>query len=93
MDGMVVLDPTSELAPGHRKAAPRLPDPAGATIGLVDISKPRGDVFLNRIESLLRERGIAVLRFAKPTHTRPVPADLRLEITTRSTAVIQALAD
>lgn len=93
MEELIVLDPTSELAPGHRPAAPRLPDLAGATVGLVDISKPRGDVFLDRIESLMRERGIEVLRFAKPTHTRPVPADLRHEITTRSTAVIQALAD
>jgi len=78
---------------GHRPAAPRLRELAGTAVGLVDISKPRGNVFLDRIESLLRDRGIEVLRFAKPTHTRPAPVDLRHEITTHAGAVIQALAD
>lgn len=93
MSGTVVLDPTAELSPGHRPAAPRLRELGGVTVGLVDISKPRGNVFLDRIESRLQERRVQVVRFLKPTHTRPVPADLRREITSRSGAVIQALAD
>jgi hypothetical protein len=90
--GRTILDPTSELAPGHRPAAPRLRDLDGL-IGLVDISKPRGDVFLDRFYSLMSGRGLQGLRFTKPTHTRPAPPDLRHEITTQSMAVIQALAD
>jgi len=93
MTGLVVLDPTAEATPGHRPRAPRLGSLDEATVALVDISKPRGNVFLDRIEALFRERGISVLRFTKPTHTRPAPADLRHEITTQSQAVIQALAD
>ncbi len=93
MDGQVVLDPTAETTPSHRPAAPRPADLSGSVVALVDISKPRGNVFLDRIETLLSDRGIEVLRFTKPTHTRPAPVDLRHEITTNSTAVIQALAD
>ena len=93
MDRQVVLDPTAETTPTHRPAAPRLRDLTGSVVALVDISKPRGNVFLDRIETLLSERGVEVRRFTKPTHTRPAPVDLRHEITTHSTAVIQALAD
>ena len=93
MTGTIVLDPTAEATPGHRPAATRPPDLDGAVIGLVDISKPRGDVFLDRVERILTSRGIEVRRYRKPTHARPAPADLRHEITTHSRAVIQALAD
>jgi hypothetical protein len=87
-----ILDPTSELAPQHRPIAPRLHELDGV-IGLVDISKPRGDIFLDRINALIEAKGVGTARFDKPTHTRPAPADLRREITIHSNAVIQALAD
>ena len=87
-----ILDPTSELTPEHRPLAPRLRGLDGV-IGLVDISKPRGDVFLDRIHSLVEDRGVEVVRFSKQTHTRPAPPDLRREIVIHSNAVIQALAD
>lgn len=87
-----ILDPTAELVPEHRPVAPRLRAIEGV-IGIVDISKPRGDVFLDRIQTLLDQRGIDALRFSKPTHTRPAPLDLRHEIALHSNAVIQALAD
>lgn len=89
----IVLDPTSERRPSARERTPRPAALEGKTVALLDISKPRGNVFLDRIESLLRERGIATLRFTKPTFTKPAPADLRYEIATRSDAVIEALAD
>jgi hypothetical protein len=65
----------------------------GHTIALLDISKPRGNVFLDRLEELLTERGAQVKRFAKPTFTKPAPVDLRHEIATQCTLVIEALAD
>lgn len=89
----VVLDPTSERSLAIRSRVPRLASLAGKTVGLLDISKPRGDVFLNRLEELLREEGANTLRFAKPTFTKPAPVDLRHEIATRCDAVIEALAD
>jgi hypothetical protein len=50
-------------------------------------------VFLDRLEERLTERGAKVLRFAKPTFTKPAPVDLRHEISTQCTLVIEALAD
>jgi hypothetical protein len=89
----VVLDPTGERRPTTRERAPRLASLAGRTVGLLDISKPRGDVFLAELERRLRERGAAVLRFAKPTFTKPAPIDLRQEIAAKCHAVVEALAD
>jgi len=62
-------------------------------VGLLDISKPRGDVFLDRLEYLLVESGAVVRRYRKPTFTKPAPVDLRHEIATQCTLVIEALAD
>jgi hypothetical protein len=40
------------------------------TVGLLDIAKARGDVFLDRLDELLTERGVRVVRFQKPTFAR-----------------------
>lgn len=90
---LTILDPTSESRPARRELLARPASVDGLTIGLLDIRKPRGDVFLNRIEELLAERGARVLRFAKPTFTKPAPADLRHEIASQCNLVIEALAD
>ncbi|SVB15792.1 uncharacterized protein METZ01_LOCUS168646 [marine metagenome] len=37
--------------------------------------------------------GATVVRYAKPTFTKPAPVDLRHEISTQCDAVIEALAD
>ena len=89
----VVLDPTGERTVATRSLLPRPTSLDGAVVGLLDISKPRGDVFLDRIEDLLAGRGVEVLRFRKPTFTKPAPVDLRHEIATRCDLVIEALAD
>jgi hypothetical protein len=85
-----VLDPTGELGAVERPLAERARPRA---IALLDIRKPRGDVFLDELERLLGERGYAVERAAKPTFTKPAPADVRREIAQRCDAVIEALAD
>jgi hypothetical protein len=87
------LDPTSERRPAARERVARLATLEGRTVGLLDISKARGDVFLDRLSERLTERGVMVERFAKPTFTKPAPVDLRHEIATRCDAVIEALAD
>ena len=89
----VVLDPTSERRPETRARLPRLASLAGRRVGLLDISKARGDVFLNRLEARLRERGAEVARYRKPTFTKPAPPDLRQEIAVHCDAVVEALAD
>jgi hypothetical protein len=89
----ILLDPTSERTPPVRMRPQRLTSLAGRKIGLLDIAKARGDVFLDRLESRLAERGAVVLRFRKPTFTKPAPIDLRLEIAQKCDAVVEALAD
>ena len=89
----VVLDPTAGREATGFAGADRVESIDGKTIGLLDITKPRGDVFLDRLEELLVERGATVTRYAKPTFTKPAPVDLRHEIAASCDAVIEALAD
>jgi hypothetical protein len=88
-----LLDPTGEHDPQTRPRAPRPATLDGLTIGLLDITKARGDVFLDQLEARLAARGHHVVRYAKPTFTKPAPIDLRHEITTTCDVVIEALAD
>jgi hypothetical protein len=89
----VLLDPTHERSPAIRERRPRLDSLEGRTVGLLDIGKARGDLFLDRLEQRLRERGAETLRFKKPTFTKPAPVDLRQQIAVQCDAFIEALAD
>jgi hypothetical protein len=89
----ILLDPTSERNLETQARAARLETLAGQKVGLLDIAKPRGNVFLDRLEVGLVERGAEVVRFAKPTFTKPAPVDLRQEIAVQCDAVVEALAD
>jgi hypothetical protein len=89
----VLLDPTAERSPARR---PRLPRPErldGLVIGILDIAKPRGDVFLRRLGERLEERGFAFRHYAKPTNTRVAPLELRQQIATEVDLVIEGLSD
>jgi hypothetical protein len=88
-----ILDPTGERTFAERQVVPRPTSLDGVTVGLLDISKPRGDVFLDRIEHRLGESGANVKRYRKPTFTKPAPVDLRHQISTECQVVIEALAD
>ena len=90
---IVVLDPTAEDDPAERERSPRPESLAGLTVGLLDISKPRGDIFLNRLEEQLDNLGAHVERYAKPTFTKPAPGSLRQEIKANNDFVVEALAD
>jgi hypothetical protein len=92
-DATVVLDPTSERRPAVRERVARPPSLEGRTVALLDISKPRGDVFLDRVEQRLVALGARVERYRKPTFARPAPVDLRHEISRQCQVVIEALAD
>jgi len=89
----VVLDPTDESTPPRHERPVRPRSLEGVTVALLDISKARGDRFLDRLEERFRQQGVDTLRFKKPTFTKPAPADLRAEIATRCGAVVEALAD
>lgn len=89
----VLLDPGSEREPVTREPLAPVASVSGRTVGLLDISKPRGDVFLDEVERLLRDQGAEVIRFSKPTFTRPAPAELRQDIADRCDLVVEGLAD
>ncbi len=92
-DTRTILDPTSERTVAERLRLERPASLAGLTVGLLDISKPRGDVFLDRLEERLVGVGANVKRYRKPTFTKPAPVDLRHEISVECQVVIEALAD
>lgn len=88
-----LLDPTSERQAATREALPRPKSLAGKRVALLDISKPRGDVFLNRVEQHLQGLGVETQRYQKPTFTRVAPVDLKHQIVSECDLVIEALAD
>ena len=88
-----LLDPTSERTTRQRPPSARLAGIAGSTVALLDISKPRGDVFIGRLDELFTERGVTVRHYRKPTFSKPAPLDLRLRIAAECGAVVEALAD
>jgi hypothetical protein len=90
---VTLLDPTGERRPAVRPRAPRPATLMGRVVALLDISKPRGDVFLDRLAELLAARGVTVQRYTKPTFSKPAPADLRRRIAQECDAAIEALAD
>ena len=90
----VILDPTDERIAVRRTLAERGEEITG-TVALLDISKPRGNVLLDRLEELFNERlpGVEVKRYSKPTFAKPAPAELRQEIKEDCDLVVEGLAD
>ena len=91
---MRLVNPLNETPPAPATAAPRLSTLVGKTIALLDISKPGGSIFLDRIEHRLRteHRVAGVLREMKPTFAKPAPVGV-LEKIRSADAVIEGLAD
>ncbi len=92
----ILVNPLNEQKPAQGHAAPRLDSLEAKTIGLLDISKPGGSVFLDRLESLLKQNyGVReVIREAKPTFAKPAPPGVLDRLRRAQVqAVIEALAD
>ena len=89
-----ILDPTDEREPVGRQRS-RRPEQIAGTVGLLDISKPRGNVLLDRLEELIHERlpGVEVRRYIKPTFTKPAPDELLRKMAGEVDFVIEGLAD
>jgi len=93
MTSRILLDPTGEHTAVRRKAAPRPTSLEGLTVGLLDIGKARGDIYLDRVAERLGERGIAVKRYAKPTPSRLASAETRQKMLGEVQAAVIGLAD
>lgn len=91
---MRIVNPMNETTLDAAEPAPRLPSLQGKTVALLDISKPGGSVFLDRLEQRLRTgHGVAqVIREMKPTFAKPAPPEV-LQRIRGADAVIEALAD
>ncbi|HMC31089.1 MAG TPA: hypothetical protein VKL99_09660 [Candidatus Angelobacter sp.] len=91
---ITIVHPGNESIPKAATPPPRLAGLAGKRIGLLDISKPGGSFFLDRLEEILRTRyGAAeVVRTRKPTYTKNAPSQV-IEQLRGLDAVVEALAD
>ena len=89
-----LINPMNEALVRVAAAPARLRSLQGKTIGLLDISKTGGSIFLDRLEHLLRDRlRVAhVVRTAKPTFAKPAPPGV-IEQLRAVNAVVEALAD
>lgn len=89
-----ILDPTDERIPVERQITPRT-GAVNGVLGLLDIRKPRGDVLLDELETLLGDAlpEVEIRRYTKPTFTKPCPDDLRRTICEECDFVVEALAD
>lgn len=90
---LTILDPTAERSVAARPRLIRPESLEGLKVGLLDIAKSKGDIFLDRVEQRLTERGLEVVRYAKPTNTRPAPVPLYQLIADEVDVVIEALSD
>lgn len=91
---IILVNPMNEVAFETAVPAQRLTGLEGKTIALLDISKPGGSVFLDRIERLLKERYsvASVIREMKPTFAKPATQGVIDKICSAD-AVIEGLAD
>jgi len=91
---VTLVHPGNESKPRAEPPPPRLASLMGKKTGLLDISKPGGSLFLDRLEKILRERyGVAeVLRTRKPTFSKNAPPEV-IEQLRSMDAVIEGLAD
>ncbi len=89
-----IVDPTDERVPVQRQLAPR-PETLQGTVGLLNISKPRGDILIARLQERLEAEapGVTVRNYTKPTFTKPAPDALRQQMKEECDFVIEALAD
>ena len=95
MANTVLLDPIAPNDVSDKFLAPRLDDLNGKVMGLLNISKNGSDIFLDRVEELMREHFdlIDVIRITKPTFARPAPQELITELADQCDFVVEGLAD
>jgi hypothetical protein len=73
--------------------ASRPRDLSGARVALLDITKRRGDEFLDRIEELLDARGAEAFRISKEIFSKPAAPEIIRRIANRGDLAVEGLAD
>lgn len=88
-----LLDPTGEHEVAARAQSPRPASLDAIAVGVLDIGKPRGDVFMKRVAERLEARGISVKRYAKPGPSRVAVLETRQRMRAETQAAVIGLAD
>jgi hypothetical protein len=90
---MEYVSPFDERHRTPELLAPRRATLEGACVALLDITKRRGDEFLDRIEARLREHGAATFRVSKEIFSKPAEPELIRSIANRGDLAVEGLAD
>jgi hypothetical protein len=92
---VTLVHPGAEDVPVSYSLAPRLASLQGARIGLIDNRKRHSDVFLTRLQELLRERyGVADFQYyTKDGASVATPPAVLADMARNCDAVIHAVAD
>jgi hypothetical protein len=87
------VSPFDERRRATEPLAQRPADLTGARVALLDITKRRGDEFLDRVEELLHARGAQTFRLAKEIFSKPAGPEIVRRIADRGDLAVEGLAD
>jgi len=90
---MEYVSPFDERSRITEPLAPRPADLSGARVALLDITKRRGDEFLDRVEELLVSRGAVTFRVVKEIFSKPASTEIVRRIADRGDLAVEGLAD
>ena len=90
---MSYVSPFDERRRVAEPLAPRAAGVTGARVALLDITKRRGDEFLDRIEELLRAEGAQTFRLVKQIFSKPASPEIIRRIANRGDLTVEGLAD
>ena len=90
---MEYVSPFDDRRRAPEPLAPRRAGFDGACVALLDITKRRGDEFLDRVEARLREHGAETFRVTKEIFSKPAALELIRHIANRGDLAVEGLAD
>ncbi|HEY0387817.1 MAG TPA: hypothetical protein VGC71_05225 [Gaiellales bacterium] len=90
---MDYVSPFDERVRDSEPLAGRAASLEGRTVVLLDITKARGDEFLDRVERLLHRRGARTFRIAKESFSRPASPEVIEQIAIHGDLTVEGLAD
>ena len=92
-----LLSPSGSSPSEKNRVSPRIGDLNGKVIGIVDNGKPNFDIYVGRMEELLRQKySLAEVIHVKKGHlgsSNPVPPDRVDDLAKRCHAVISGIGD
>jgi hypothetical protein len=90
---MEYVSPLDDRVTPAKAHAPRPETLEGACVALLDITKAQGDLFLDRVEELLRARGADTWRISKEIFSRPASAEVIEQVAIHGDLAVEGLAD